>query len=180
MCVRAHVYKCLPESMLLTFKFVFVYAQTWNWIGYDSWQHSEWCPLCPSSSSTTRLLWTHVCGFFYGITPSYIYFVFLFSGCLSLSPALLWLPKSPAFSWCARSRTASVWSLLPPVMCLAYFTLGPTCLSSWQSRVSADLSSSSIVKWINVSISLFHCPAFTSGHSNWEYQGVDDLRDLGL
>lgn len=123
---------------------------TCYWVGSDSGD-PVMCTMsypqqpCPGDSCLWLLLW--------GRSLSYL--VFLFPFCLLFSSELLSFPKNTTLSCWAWRRTASVLPCVPPAMFLAWFALGPTCLSSWLSRVSVE-SSSNTVFWVNaVSLSAF-------------------------
>ena len=122
------------------------FVVTCSQVGSDLWHPYEWvrstmpCPQQPCSAPVDSCLWLPLW------SQSMSYLVFLISCCLLLFPVLLSFPTNSAFSWCAQSMTASVLRFLPPAVVQTWFVLGPTCSSFWQSRVSIELSSSTIVQ----------------------------------
>lgn len=92
------------------------------------------------------------------------------SCCLLFFPPLLSFLKNPAFSWCARRKTASVLSLLSLVMFQVYLALGPTCSFFWWFRVHVELFCNTVFQRnpFLPPLSLLCCPTFASVHSNWE------------
>ena len=95
-------------------------------------------PQQPYSEAVHSCLWLPVWG------QSILYLVFLFSCCLLLFPVLLSFPQDPIFSWYAQSLTASVLPFLPQAIVQAWFALGATRSSFWQSSVSVEPSSNTM------------------------------------
>ena len=116
-------------------------------ISSASWHPYEWMSEVHGVLSSEVLLSScRLMAGFFSWSQSISYSVFLFSCCLLLFPALLPFPNNPGFSWCLQSRTVSVLSLLSPEMFQAQIALGPTCSSFWWSRISTEISSSTVLQ----------------------------------
>lgn len=94
-------------------------------------------------------------------SPSISYLLFLFSCCLLVFPAVLSFPKSPAFSWWTRSRTAQFCHFGPQLNLLLFIFLVVQGIR--RALLQHHISNKSIF----FPISLRHCPTCTFVHSDW-------------
>lgn len=89
---------------------------------------------------------------------------------LSVFPSIIVFSKEHCFPWCARSRTASVSSFLPPMVlkALLFFMVDRAiCRAFFQHHASSDS--------IFFSIGFSSLITLASAYSNWKYKGVADL-----
>lgn len=114
----------------------------------------EWVTFTMSCSlhRPAQLLLTPAYVFCHGVNPPLLW--------SSSFPALLSFPMNSAFSWWARSQTASVLSLLPPAMLQVWFAVGPSCLFFWWTRSPTELAS-------NITIQMNQYSACKTKCSQW-------------
>ena len=113
-------------------------------VSSDSRGPYEWvmstvsCPQQPCSVPVHLGIWLLLW------SPSISYLAFSFSAVFYFSQPIVSSKELSLLRMWPMLESFSILSFLPPAMFQAYFAVGPTCSSFWQSRVSIELSSNTL------------------------------------